>query len=148
MPLPTMPHLYTLYCIQCGWSYVWRLRLSARHWCGSRHCRPSHRSPPRHPPRHPPSRCSHRTRPSAGFYQAPAPRTLPFLAYTLAKADRRPREKKKFYHQFSIVKYLYLPKDTFRKYVEMHVTRSKLTLKFTGYCRQTIVIQTVQLYTH
>ena len=27
----------------------------------------------------------------------------------LAKADRRPREKKKFYHHFSIVKYSYLP---------------------------------------
>ena len=39
--------------------------------------------------------------------------------YLIAKADRRPREKKKFYHQFSIVKYLYLPTDTFRKYVEM-----------------------------
>ena len=25
-------------------------------------------------------------------------------SYRLAKADRRPREKKKFYHQFSIVK--------------------------------------------
>ena len=33
----------------------------------------------------------------------------------LAKADRRPREKKKFYHHFSIVKYSYLPKDTFKK---------------------------------
>ena len=54
---------------------------------------------------------------------------------TVAKADRRPREKKKFYHHFSIVKYSYLPKDTFKKYVEMHVTRSKLTLKFPGYCR-------------
>ena len=39
----------------------------------------------------------------------------------LAKADRRPREKKKFYHQFSIVKYSYFPTDTFRKYVERHV---------------------------
>ena len=56
------------------------------------------------------------------------------LKYVLAKADRRPREKKKFYHHFSIVKYSYLPKDTFKKYVEIHVTRSKLTLKFPGYC--------------
>ena len=31
----------------------------------------------------------------------------------LAKADRR--DKKKFYHHFSIVKYSYLPKDTFKK---------------------------------
>ena len=57
------------------------------------------------------------------------------VAHWVAKADRRPREKKKFYHHFSIVKYSYLPTDTFRKYVEMHVTRSKLTLKFPGYCR-------------
>ena len=53
----------------------------------------------------------------------------------VAKADRRPREKKKFYHQFSIVKYSFLPTETFRKYVEMHVTRSILTLKFPGYYR-------------
>ena len=37
------------------------------------------------------------------------------VAPVLAKADRRPREKKKFYHHFSIVKYSYLPKDTFKK---------------------------------
>ena len=36
-------------------------------------------------------------------------------ACPLAKADRRPREKKKCYHQFSIVKYSYLPKDTIKK---------------------------------
>ena len=41
---------------------------------------------------------------------------------TVAKADRWLPEEKKFYHQFSIVKYSYLPTDTFRKYVEMHVT--------------------------
>ena len=35
--------------------------------------------------------------------------------WALAKADRRPWEKKKFYHHFSIVKYSYLPKDTFKK---------------------------------
>ena len=34
-----------------------------------------------------------------------------------------------------IVKYSYLPTDTFRTYVERHVYRSKLTLKFPGYCR-------------
>ena len=37
------------------------------------------------------------------------------VSSSLAKADRRPREKKKFYHHFSIVKYSYLPKDTFKK---------------------------------
>ena len=35
-------------------------------------------------------------------------------AFIVAKADHRPREKKKFYHHFSNVKYSYLPKDTFR----------------------------------
>ena len=35
-------------------------------------------------------------------------------ACALAKADRRPREKKKFYRHFSIVKYSYLPKDTIK----------------------------------
>merc|ERR1712155_348081 len=67
--------------------------------------------------------------------------------FILAKADRRPREKKEFYHQFSIVKYSYLPIDTFRKYVEMHVTRSKLTLKFTGYCRQTSYTDSTVIHT-
>ena len=42
---------------------------------------------------------------------------------------------KKFYHCFSIVKYPYLPIDTFRKYVERHVTRSKLTFKFTSHAQ-------------
>ena len=65
----------------------------------------------------------------------------------VAKADRRPREKKKFYHQFSIVKYSYLPTDTFRKYVERHVYRSKLTLKFTGYCRQTSYTDSTVIHT-
>ena len=65
----------------------------------------------------------------------------------IAKADRRPREKKKFYHQFSIVKYSYLPTDTFRKYVERHVTWSKLTLKFTGYCRQTSYTDSTVIHT-
>ena len=37
------------------------------------------------------------------------------VPWQVAKADRRPREKKKFYHHFSIVKYSYLPKDTFKK---------------------------------
>ena len=46
-------------------------------------------------------------------------------------SDRQSLEEKKFYHCFSIVKYPYLPIDTFRKYVERHVTRSKLTFKFT-----------------
>ena len=48
--------------------------------------------------------------------------TFSLVECVLAKADHRPREEKKFYHQFSIVKYSYLPTDTFRKYVEMHVT--------------------------
>ena len=38
-----------------------------------------------------------------------------FLRWGLAKVDHRPREKKKFYHHFSTVKYSYLPKDTFKK---------------------------------
>ena len=65
----------------------------------------------------------------------------------IAKADHWPWEKKKFYHQFSVVKYSYLPTDTFRKYVEMHVTRSKLTLKFTGYCRQTSYTDSTVIHT-
>ena len=69
------------------------------------------------------------------------------IHYALAKADRRPWEKKKFYHQFSIVKYSYLPTDTFRKYVERHVTWSKLTLKFTGYCRQTSYTDSTVIHT-
>ena len=44
------------------------------------------------------------------------------LHWALAKADYQPQQKKKFYHQFSIVKYSYLPTDTFRKFVERHVT--------------------------
>ena len=52
-----------------------------------------------------------------------------------SKSRSSTSREKKFYHQFSIVKYSYLPTDTFRKYVEMQVTRSKLTLKFPGYCR-------------
>ena len=55
----------------------------------------------------------------------------------LAKVNGLPREEKNFYRQFSIAKYSSLPTDTFRKYVEMHVTCRKLALKFTGYCRQT-----------
>ena len=65
----------------------------------------------------------------------------------IATADRQPRKKKKFYHQFSIVKYSYLPTDTFRKYVERHVTWSKLTLKFTGYCRQTSYTDSTVIHT-
>ena len=72
---------------------------------------------------------------------------LPLHHLAVAKADRRPREKKKFYHQFSIVKYSYLPTDTFRKYVERHVTWSKLTLKFTGYCRQTSYTDSTVIHT-
>ena len=39
-----------------------------------------------------------------------------WLLWAVAKADRWLPEEKKFYHQFSIVKYSYLPTDTFRKY--------------------------------
>ena len=53
----------------------------------------------------------------------------------------------KFYHQFSIVKYSYLPTDTFRKYVERHVTWRKLALKFTGYCRQTSYTDSAVIHT-
>ena len=48
--------------------------------------------------------------------------TPPLMGWGVAKADRWLPEEKKFYHQFSIVKYSYLPTDTFRKYVERHVT--------------------------
>ena len=57
----------------------------------------------------------------------------------IAKADHRPREKKKVHH-FSIVKYSYLPRDTFKTYVEMHVTSRKLTFKVSGYCRQAYIL--------
>ena len=60
--------------------------------------------------------------------------------WPLVLADRR-REgeilKKNFYRVFSNVKYSYLPTDTFRKYVERHVTWRKLAFQFTGYGRQT-----------
>ena len=59
------------------------------------------------------------------------------IASEVAKVNGLPREEKNFYRQFSIAKYSSLPTDTFRKYVEMHVTCRKLALKFTGYCRQT-----------
>ena len=54
----------------------------------------------------------------------------------LAKVNGRPGEEKNFYHQFSIEKYSSLPRDTFKTYVERHVTRRKLSLKLIGYCRQ------------
>ena len=34
------------------------------------------------------------------------------------------------------MKYSSLPRDTFKTYVERHVTRRKLSLKLIGYCRQ------------
>ena len=46
-----------------------------------------------------------------------------------------------------IVKYLYLPTDAFRKHVEMHVTWQKLSLKFTGYCRQTSYTDSAVVFT-
>merc|ERR1712020_367232 len=54
----------------------------------------------------------------------------------LAKVNGRPGEEKNFYHQLSIEKYSSLPRDTFKTYVERHVTRRKLSLKLIGYCRQ------------
>ena len=55
--------------------------------------------------------------------------------------------KKIFYHLFNSVKYLYLPSDTFRKHVERHVTRRKLSLKLTGYCRQTRYTDSAVVFT-
>ena len=56
--------------------------------------------------------------------------------WTIAKVNARPGEEKNFYRQLSIVKYSSLPRDTFKTYVEMHVTCRKLTFKVLGYCRQ------------
>ena len=58
------------------------------------------------------------------------------LRCLLAKVNGRPGEEKNFYHQFCIEKYSSLPRDTFKTYVERHVTRRKLSLKLIGYCRQ------------
>ena len=55
--------------------------------------------------------------------------------------------KKIFYHLFNSVKYLYLPSDTFRNYVERHVTRRKLSLKLTGYCRQSRYTDSAVVFT-
>ena len=56
-------------------------------------------------------------------------------------------KSKVFYRQFSIVKYLCLPTDTFRKHVERHVTWRKLALKFTGYCRQSRYTDSAVVFT-
>ena len=56
--------------------------------------------------------------------------------HRIAKVNGRPGEEKNFYHQLSIEKYSSLPRDTFKTYVERHVTRRKLSLKLIGYCRQ------------
>ena len=63
-------------------------------------------------------------------------RSLILCTYVLAKVNGLPREEKNFYRQFSIVKYSSLPTDTFKTYVEMHVTCRKLAFKVSGYCRQ------------
>jgi len=42
------------------------------------------------------------------------------------------------------VKYSYLPRDTFKTYVEMHVTSRKLTFKVSGYCRQAYMYITLR----
>ena len=65
----------------------------------------------------------------------------------LAKVNGRPGEEKNFYRQFSIVKYSSLPRDTFKTYVERHVTRRKLSLKLTGYCRQTSYTDSAVVFT-
>ena len=62
-------------------------------------------------------------------------------------ASRSQIKSKMFYRQFSIVKYLYLPTDTFRKHVERHVTWRKLALKFTGYCRQSRYTDSAVVFT-
>ena len=63
--------------------------------------------------------------------------THPFRSpHGLAKVNGRPGEEKNFYRQFPIEKYSSLPRDTFKTYVERHVTRRKLSLKLIGYCRQ------------
>ena len=45
---------------------------------------------------------------------------------TVSKADAVLERENNFYRVFSIVKYSYLPTDTFRKHVEMDVTCRKL----------------------
>ena len=45
------------------------------------------------------------------------------------------------------MKYSYLARDTFKTYVEMHVTFRKLALKFTGYCRQTRYTDSAVVFT-
>ena len=60
-----------------------------------------------------------------------------YFTYLVSKADAVLERENNFYRVFSIVKYSYLPTDTFRKHVEMDVTCRKLALKFTGYGRQT-----------
>ena len=45
----------------------------------------------------------------------------------VSKADAVLEREKNFYRVFSIVKYSYLSRDTFKTFVEMHVTSRKLT---------------------
>ena len=69
------------------------------------------------------------------------------MTYWIAKVNGRPGEEKNFYRQLSIVKYSSLPRDTFKTYVERHVTRRKLSLKLTGYCRQTSYTDSAVVFT-
>jgi len=55
---------------------------------------------------------------------------LSSLSSALAKVEGALQEKK----------YSYLPRDTFKTYVEMHVTSRKLTFKVSGYCRQAYIL--------
>ena len=64
-----------------------------------------------------------------------SPPTVGGVGYWVAKADRRPREKKSSITIFLLWNIHIFPKTPSKKYVKMHVTRSKLTLKFPGYCR-------------
>ena len=66
---------------------------------------------------------------------------------TVAKADCRPREKKSSITIFPLWNIHIFPKTPSKNYVEMHVTWSKLTLKFTGYCRQTSYTDSTFIHT-
>ena len=46
---------------------------------------------------------------------------------TVSKADAVLEREQYFYRVFSIVKYSFLSRDTFKTFVEMHVTSRKLT---------------------
>ena len=70
------------------------------------------------------------------------------MEWILVGAEFEVEKWKMFYHWFNIVKYLYLPTDTFRKHLEMHVASRKLSLKFTGYCWQTSYTDSAVVSSH